>query len=98
MAKMENVNVGRSTNNATGSDVYTIVKKIMKDCTGTEYENVIKVVKTYWSGADADDFIKDFKSTVSTIKSNLNNLNTEYSRLMSDDRAGFQKFQATNVK
>ena len=70
---------------------------MIKRLTGDEYKNMINTIRTYWAGADADDFVKDLSSSVSNITASIKKVSTTAQSALDADLRGFKSFQAKNV-
>lgn len=80
------------------TDFNSDLQKIISRVSGSKYDAVVKAVKDNWTGADADDFLRDLDKSVSLLKKQIRELKENVNKTLDTDYNEFVKFQQRNVR
>lgn len=79
------------------SDLQGDLKTARTAVTGNELTTLLKEVDKYWSGADADKFKTQIKTTATNIANDMKTFDRDLENSLNEDTKGFQKLQSTNA-
>ena len=79
------------------NDLKNDIAHSRKALTGSDYQRVITSVRQYWSGADADKFVNEFKKTVSYIDEQYKKFEGFLDTVFTADMNQFKKMQNVNA-
>lgn len=65
------------------------------DKTSKYYETLEKTIKKYWSGGDANTFIKLLNDQRASIQNRVKNYKTMVTTALNEDRSSFEKTQSS---
>ena len=74
------------------------IQKIKKALDASHMNNLAKVTRQYWVGADATDFINDVNATRNKILQQISSLQSQFNSAIDGDAREFASFQSKNVK
>lgn len=80
------------------SDFNGDIEALVNVCKGSKYNDLIKLVKNNWVGADATDFINDLDKEIAALIKSLRALKTEFNTAIDADAKQFASFQSKNVR
>ena len=61
---------------------------------GKAYNNLIAQIEKYWAGIDAENWINDLKSQVSTLEKNIKGVSSTCQGYLDADISAVKSFQA----
>ena len=82
------------------STISTRIKNARKvtDISGDEFKSLEKTIRTYWAGADCENFINDLKKAVKTLDNNISSYNSILSKSLDNYQSGFKSMQNNTYK
>jgi len=94
-----NMSYGRSTTgmNKLKSNFQSDIDKAVNYLGGSEYQNLINTVSRYWTGPDADKFIKEIQKMLSQDAASFKTYNKTVQDALSSDLSYFDKSQVNNA-
>ena len=63
---------------------------MIKKLTGDEYNNMISTIQAYWSGKDADEWIKDLSTSVNIITNDIRKVSNKAQSALDVDLKDFK--------
>lgn len=73
------------------------IEKIRKSLSNENYDAIINNVNKYWSGADAQKFLTNFKKSVSDISAKMKTYENTIEMALNADANQFAKMQSLNA-
>ena len=91
------VKYGRYFNDAAvKQDIEYLMRDICSELSGSRFNNLIRVIKANWSGADADAFVANLEKKVQLLQTDLSK---KYeNRLYSIIRSNYDEFVAAQAR
>ena len=80
------------------SDFNGDIEALVNVCKGPKYNDLVKLVKNNWVGADATDFLNDLDKEISDLIKSLRALKTNFNTAIEADARQFASFQSKNIK
>lgn len=99
MAVMSDMTYARSTTGqkALISELNADIDRAVKALTGSEYDALLKVVKTYWVGVDETKFETVIKQSVADLGTKFKSYKTQISTALTADAQQFSTMQKSNA-